>query len=304
MGVSDVSTVFPNTPYTAPMDDPLLTHLQDANLDALFPHIHPHLRLPHAHARKLLRPFFELARAEHRDLTTPAPDHHAFLLRAASVNADGTPAAPNTIRARLSALSALYTHYSEQGLLNPHPMRGMPRPAKELRTTPPPDRDDIQKLHRAARRKDPALYVALTLIDQHALTLQEVLTLLWAHYDPERHTLARRYGPTALTNKAQNALHQLYINAGGLLHDTSALDTGRTIFPWKTEPDFRAALATACREALARYFTASDLRRASLRDHPHTPQTAGYAPEDGPRQLARATALAQGVADALTSNPE
>lgn len=281
------------------MDDPLLTHLQDANLDALFPHIHPHLRLPRAHARKLLRPFLDLARAESRDLTTPGPDHHAFLLRAASVNADGTPAAPNTIRARLSALSALYTHYLEQGLLSAHPMHGMPRPAKELRTTPPPPRDRIQLLHRATRRKDPALYAALILIDQHALTVQELLTLTWAHYSPHDGALARRYGPTALSKKAQAAIQPLYLEAGGLLTDTSALDSNRTIFPWKTEPAFRAPLAQASWDAIGAFLSPGDLRRASLRDVPHTPQSAGYAPEDGPRQLARAQALAAGVADAL-----
>lgn len=66
-----------------------------------------------------------------------------------------------------------------------------------------------------------------------------------------------------------------------------------------SEHHHRAQLDQASWDAIGAYLSPSDLRRASLRDHARTPQSAGYAPEDGPRQLARAQALASGVVDAL-----
>uniref|UniRef100_UPI001D0D3385 hypothetical protein n=1 Tax=Pseudomonas aeruginosa TaxID=287 RepID=UPI001D0D3385 len=71
------------------------------------------------------------------------------------------------------------------------------------------------------------------------------------------------------------------------------------VFPYKIERDLRAALHSACRGAGVPYAPPGDLRRASLRDHVHSTQSAGFSAQAGNTNLERATRLARGVAASL-----
>ncbi|MFC4638416.1 hypothetical protein [Deinococcus hohokamensis] len=291
------------------MTDPFLDQaltlraLRQGDLDSLFPHVKDHLRIRSDHAWRLLSPFFDAARAEHRSLEGFDADFHEFLHRVAGQKRNGDRAAPNTIRTRLGAMSALYTYLQDTGVLSAHPMRGIHRPAKTLRAAPAPDRSAVAQLHRQTRAT-PDLHAALILIDEHAMNVTELLSLTWGHLNLPRGELARRAGPTRLSPAAEAALKPLYEAQGGFMTDDHAIDLRRRVFPWRQETELRAAIMQACRAAPLPYLSPAELRRAGLRDHPHTPESAGYAREDGARQLARATRLAREVAEQLGAPEE
>ncbi|WP_146160696.1 hypothetical protein [Deinococcus arcticus] len=278
--------------------------LAAADLDELFPLVKDHLRIRTDHLLRLLSPFFAQAQATGVNLQRPSAELSELLSGVAATNRNGTVARPNTVRARLGAMSALYTYAVAVGAVTEHPMQGLQRPPKEFADLPGTPREQVQRLHGHTRRHADlaALHAALVLIDEHALKVSELLSLTWDHLNLTGYELARSAGRTPLSQRAKDALMPLVIQAGGLLGDESLparLDTRRRLFPWPNEATFRAELMRACRATPIPYASPGDLRRASLRDHPHTPRSAGYAPEDGERQLARATNLARTVAQAL-----
>ncbi|MBZ9749748.1 hypothetical protein K7W42_02595 [Deinococcus sp. HMF7604] len=203
-------------------------------------------------------------------------------------------------------MSALYTYLLSVGVIAAHPMQSIQRPPKEFADLPATPRHQVERLHTYTRQQDDLapLHAALVLIDEHAFKVTELLTLTWDHLNLTAYEVARAAGRGPLSQQAKDALMPLVIQAGGLLTDESlglqGIDTRRRLFPWGTEVALRAELMRACRGANVPYSSPGDLRRASLRDHPHTPETAGYAPEDGQRQLERATQLARAVAEGLT----
>jgi integrase len=274
----------------------LLQALQRADLDALIPLLSGLWPRPDNEVYTALRLIFEQARQDHIDLFAPPEDFHAWLLQAAARNHNGGEARANTIRLRLSLLSKLYTALQDEGLLLVHPLRGMPRPPNERLSEPLLSRPELEQLHRQVHA-DPVLYAALILIDQHAYRVRDLLSLHWEDFDPDTGSALRPHALTRLSDTALAALRPLRSRAGGELYAR-----GR-VFPYKQERDLRAALFKACKAANVPYTPPGELRRVSLRDYPHTPQSAGFSARDA-RKLKQATALAQGLADALRNDPE
>ena len=268
--------------------------LQNADLDALIPLLSGLWPRPDNEVFTALRLIFAQAHQDHIDLLEPPDDFQTWLLQAAARNHNGGEARANTIRMRLSLLSKLYTTLQDEGLLPHHPLRGMPRPPNERLSQPLLARTELERLHRQVR-PDPMLYAALILIDQHAYRVRDLLSLQWEDFDAETGSALRRHALTRLSDTALAALRPLRSAAGGELYAQ-----GR-VFSYKQERDLRAALFSACKAANVPYTPPGELRRVSLRDHLHTPQSAGFSARDT-RKLTRATELAQGLAESLKGN--
>ncbi|MFK7603596.1 hypothetical protein ACI3L1_15435 [Deinococcus sp. SM5_A1] len=269
----------------------LVTALSKADLDTLItllPGVWPR---PGNEVYSILRLIFAQAQHDHVNLLHPPADFHAWLLLAAAQNSRGGQARSNTVRMRLALLSKLYSALQDEGLLLTHPLRGLERPPNERLDMPLLPRIDLERLHLHAR-PDHALYGALILIDEHAYRVRDLLTLHWEDIDPDTGSALRPHALTRLSGAALAALRPLQSGAGGPLYAR-----GR-VFPYKQERDLRLALFRTCKAANVPYTPPGELRRVSLRDHTHTPQSAGFSAQDT-RRLAQATALAQGVADAL-----
>ena len=275
----------------------IIRALQTADLDALIPLLAgqwPTASIPTNQVHSLLRHLFAQARHDALNLLHPPLDFHAWLLQHASTNVNATPAKSNTIRLRLSLLSTLYTALQDQGLLLVHPLRGLQRPPNERTGAPLLPRTDLERLHRQAA-SDATLYAALILIDQHAYRVRDLLALQWADFDFATGSALRPHAVTRLNDTALQALQPLLTAAGGELYAV-----GR-VFPYAGDRELRAALFRACKAANVPYTPPGELRRVSLRDHLHTPQSAGFSADDT-RRLEQATALAQGLAGALRND--
>ncbi|UBV45114.1 hypothetical protein LAJ19_18535 (plasmid) [Deinococcus taeanensis] len=280
-----------------PTTHKLLKALHDHDLDTILPYVQHVLPVTPQVARAHLSRFFTPDDPDRVDLRHQSHELHSHLHSSAYTNLNGAVAKPNTARLRLSLLSKAYTQLIALGVLNVHPMQGLPRPINERRPAPLITREAIQSLHKAARNP---LRTALILIDEHALRTRELTTLAWGHLHVPSGTLTRTHTATRLSDKALGALRELYFEAGGLLDDDSDLRPG-PVFPWRAEADLRADLFKACQDAQLSYVTPGELRRASLRDRPHTPESAGFSPFDGDRQLRKVRDLAAEVADATTA---
>ncbi|GGL00729.1 hypothetical protein [Deinococcus radiotolerans] len=276
-----------------PTTHAILKALHDHDADTLLPLVADALPDPVHVARSHLQAFFTPRDPDRIDLRRPSAALHDHLHAAAYTNRNGTVAKPNSARKRLSLLSRLYTHLVETGVLSTHPMQGMPRPVSERRAAPLITREAITRLHRSAPHP---LRAALVLIDEHALRSRELTVLNWAHVHVPTGTLTRTHTATRLSDAALHALRELYFAAGGLLDDELSVPPG-PVFPWRTEADLRAELFSACQQAGLSYVTPGELRRASLRDHPHTTSSAGFSPFDGDRQVRRVRELAQQTLD-------
>ncbi len=274
----------------------IISALQTADLDALIPLLAgqwPAATIPTTQVHSLLRHLFAQARQDRLNLLHPPPDFHAWLLQHASTNVNTAPAKSNTIRLRLSLLSTLYSALQDQGLLLIHPLRGLQRPPNERSGTPLLPRVDLERLHRQAA-SDATLHAALVLIDQHAYRVRDLLALQWADFDFATGSALRPHAVTRLNDIALKALHPLLTAAGGELYAA-----GR-VFPYPGDRELRGALFRACKAANVPYTPPGELRRVSLRDHPHTSQSAGFSADDT-RRLEQATNLARGLAAALKS---
>lgn len=275
----------------------IIRALQTADLDALIPLMSgrwPAATVPTPQVHSLLRHLFAQARQDGLNLLHPPADFHAWLLQHASTNVNAAPARPNTVRLRLSLLSTLYSALQDQGLLLIHPLRGLQRPPNERSGAPLLPRADLERLHRQAA-SDTTLLAALILIDQHAYRVRELLSLHWEDFDPATGSALRPHAVTRLSDTALQALRPLLAAAGGTLYAA-----GR-VFPYAGDRELRAALFRACQAANVTYTPPGELRRVSLRDHPHTPQSAGFSAAD-PRRLEQTTTLAQGLAAALQND--
>lgn len=235
-----------------------------------------------------LRLVFAQAQKDHVNLFQPPEGFHVWLLEAAAQNQDGGIARSNTIRLWLSLLSKLYSTLQDEGLLLSHPLRGLQRPPNERLSVPLLSRADLKRLHLQVQPNE-ILFAALVLIDQHAYQVRDLLNLEWTDCDHETGSALRPHALTRLSDVALAAHRPLHAAAGGELYAS-----GR-VFPYKQERDLRLALFRAFKAANLPYTAPGELRRISLRDHPHTPQSASFSAHD-PRKLAQATALAQGVA--------
>lgn len=271
-----------------PTTHTILKALHDHDLDRLLPLVADALPEPTHIVRSHVQAFFTPDDPDRVDLRHPSARLHDHLHAAAYTNRNGTVAKPNSARKRLSLLSRIYTHLIDTGVLTTHPMHGMPRPISETRAAPLITRDAITHLHRAAPQP---LQAALILIDEHALRSRELTALTWAHVHVPTGTLSRTHAVTRLSDAALASLRALYFTAGGLLDDDTHLIPG-PVFPWRSEADLRGELFKVCQQAGLSYVTPGELRRASLRDHPHTTASAGFSPFDGERHVRRVRDLA------------
>lgn len=274
----------------------LIQALEHADLDGLIPLLSGIWPRPDNEVYTALRLIFAQAQQDQINLADPPDDFHTWLLQAAARNQNGAEARSNTIRLRLSLLSKMYSTLQDEGLRPSHPLRGMPRPPNERLSEPLLSRTDLERLHQQVQA-DAVLYAALILIDQHAYRVRDLLSLHWEDFDPDTGSALRPHALTRLSDTALAALRPLRSAAGGEFYAR-----GR-VFPYKQERDLRAALFRACKAANVPYTPPGELRRVSLRDYPHTPQSAGFSARDT-RKLAQATKLAQGLADALTPSSE
>ena len=273
--------------------------LRSADLDILIPTMAPRwpaATVPTTQVYSLLRHIFAQAQQDQVNLLSPPPDFHAWLLEHASRNVNAAPAKPNTIRLRLSLMSTLYTALQDQELLLVNPLRGLQRPPNERSGAPLLSRADLERLHLQAQ-SDATLYAALVLIDQHAYRVRDLLALTWQDFDFATGSALRPHAVTRLNDIALKALQPLLKAAGGELYAV-----GR-VFNYPGDRELRGALFRACKAANVTYTPPGELRRISLRDHVHTPQSAGFSAEDT-RRLEQAIRLAQGVANTLTPPSE
>ncbi|MBZ9753532.1 hypothetical protein K7W42_22120 [Deinococcus sp. HMF7604] len=266
------------------------TALEEARLDELLPLVKDQLPVPPNNAFTLLTLIFTQAIQDKVSFLAPPPDFHAWLLEAARPTHIGPPAKPNTIRLRLSLLANIYKQAMQIGVLERSPLEGLRRPPGERADAPAISREEIDALHKTTR-KDTALHTALVLIDEHAFKVRELLDFHWTAFDLGTGAILRPQTITRLSDVALKALQAHHRAHGGVF----APDV--PVLPYKLERDLRAALHKACAKAGIRYYPPGDLRRASLRDKPHTTDSAGYSAQVGQANLNRAVALAQGLAN-------
>lgn len=273
--------------------------LKTADLDhliALMSGIWPARTVPTTQLHSILRHIFAQAREDGLNLLHPPADYHTWLLTHARKNVNAAPAKANTVRLRLSLMSSLYSALQDLGLLLVNPLRGLQRPPNERTSAPLLPRAELERLHLQAA-SETALHAALVLIDQHAYRVRDLLALQWADFDFATGSALRPHAVTRLNDTALEALKPLLTAAGGELYAV-----GR-VFPYAGDRELRAALFRACKAANVPYTPPGELRRISLRDHLHTPQSAGFSADDT-RRLEQATRLAQGLADTLSPEPE
>lgn len=244
---------------------------------------------PTQNVHTLLQPIFQAAEQGGLSLLRPPADFHPWLLAAATKpGTTGVPVRPNTIRTRLGLLSRLYDHLIDEGLITTgHPMRGLKRPPAEASGRPLPSPEDIGKVLTLTNTSQHLpLHVALTLIYRHAFQVTELLSLTWGAYEPRDGTLLRRRAITRLDKDAHHALNRLYARAGA----TYAPEHER-LFPYTDHDTLRKGIFQAT-WGHAPFISPADLRKASLRDFPHTLESAGFTP-GSQQQFQRAVTLAQ-----------
>lgn len=260
-----------------------------ADLDALLG-LTAHLwSRPSKNVYTLLLPIFQAAQEGGLSLLRPPQDFHAWLLTAARrPGVTGVPVRPNTVRTRLNLLSRLYDHLIDEGLISSgHPMRGLQRPPAEPSTRPLPVPEDISKLLALTDTAEHLpLHVALTLIYRHAFQVTELLSLTWGAYEPRDGTLLRRRNITRLSREAHHALDRLYARAGA-----AYAQEHERLFPYTDHDTLRKGIFQVS-WGQAPFISPTDLRKASLRDFPHTLESAGFAP-GSQQQFQRAVTLAE-----------
>ncbi|PNY79802.1 hypothetical protein CVO96_17825 [Deinococcus koreensis] len=272
----------------------LLAALRDADLDRLMGMLGP--VWAYNDPKQLftrLRPFFDHAPADAVNLQTPDAEFMDWVQRRAQEGRHGGTVKANTVRARISALHRLYDHLIEEGLLQTNPLRGVERPPEERKDSPPPAQGDIARLLIHAR-DDRELHAALQLIYHHAMQVDELLRLTWDTLDPGTGELLRKHTLTRLDDDALHALELWRATQGGNLAAGH-----RRIFSYGDVFKLRTKIFQLSRRANVPMMPPSELRRASLRDFPHTARSAGFA--DGGDGFQAAVRLAQGVAGTLDS---
>ncbi|GAA5534093.1 hypothetical protein [Deinococcus aluminii] len=249
--------------------------LSQYDLDQLLGLLREQLSRPEPQTHSNLHPIFKQAQVDELDLLQPPEDFHTWLHAPLRHTRYGPGTAkPNTVIARLSTLRNLYEVLIDEGLLTNNPARDCPAPSAEHKAAPLPSPRQIARLLAEARETDPHLFAALTLIHQHAFQLTELLRLRWSALDFSRGELLRARTVTPLTGESLRALHPLLAQAGGPLH---APEQAERVFPYANDQDFRLELWKLCKQANLPLISPSDLRRASLRDHPQGPAEKGFS---------------------------
>ncbi|GGN47891.1 hypothetical protein [Deinococcus daejeonensis] len=242
------------------------------------------LSRPLAQVHSNLKQVFTQAQADEIDLLQPPANFHAWLAGPlATPNRGPGPLKINTLTARVVTLRVLYDALITEGVLTTNPMTGYPNPGNEHASDPIPEREDIEQLLKTAKASSPDLFAALTLIDEHAFQVKELLSLKWSRYDPATGELLRARTVTTLSQGAQRALEPLLKEAGGPLYAT---EKALPIFPITAE-DLRAQLWKACKVAEIPHIPLSALRRASLRDHPARMAASGFSNDQAYRRALR-----------------
>lgn len=232
---------------------------------------------------------FRAAEAEHVSLLVPPDDFHPWLRRTLSTNENGTPAKPNSVVSRLSALRTVYRDLRAQGLLHTDPLLDYTAPSGETGKTPLPARADIEALIAEARtQKDDALTAALLLLTHHAVQVTEILTARWSAYQPDSGTLLRHRTAMRLDDPTLKALDVMLARQGGPMQ----LETfsGRRIFPYDSQDALRLRIFQSCQRAGLAFLPPSGLRRSALRDYPLQAADAGFS---NPLAFERAVTLAR-----------
>ncbi|THF87362.1 hypothetical protein E7T09_09530 [Deinococcus sp. KSM4-11] len=243
---------------------------------------------------------FRAAESEHINLLVPPDDFHPWLRRTLTTNENGTPAKPNSVVSRLSALRTLYRDLRAQGLLYIDPLLDYAAPSGETGKTPLPTRADIEALIAEARaQKDAALTAALLLLTHHAVQVTEILTARWSAYQPESGTLLRHRTATRLDDPTLRALDDMLAQQGGPMQ----LETfsGRRIFPYDSQDALRLRIFQSCQRAGLAFLPPSGLRRSALRDYPLQAADAGFS---NPLAFERAVTLARQAVGADDPTPE
>ncbi|MPY67664.1 hypothetical protein F8S09_13385 [Deinococcus sp. SDU3-2] len=265
--------------------------MMHADLDALLGLTRHLWSRPSRNVYTLLKPIFEAAEASGLSLLRPPPpaDFHPWLLQAAArPGVTGVPVRPNTVRTRLGLLARLYDHLIDEGLITTgHPMRGLQRPPAEASQRPLPSSEHVRTvLSLTDTPEHLPLHVALTLIYHHAFQVTELLTLTWGAYEPRDGTLLRRRAVTRLDREAHHALNRLYARAGAAFAPEH-----ERLFPYTNHDTLRKGIFQAT-WGHAPFISPADLRKASLRDFPHTLESAGFTP-GSQQQFQRAITLAR-----------
>ncbi|PTA66588.1 hypothetical protein [Deinococcus arcticus] len=242
------------------------------------------LSRPLAQVHSNLKQVFTRAQTDEIDLLQPPANFHTWLAGPLSTpNRGPGPLKINTLTARVVTLRVLYDALITEGVLTTNPMTGYPNPGSEHASDPIPDREDIEQLLKTAKASSPELFAALTLIDEHAFQVKELLSLKWSRYEPTTGELLRARTVTRLSDTAQRALEPLLKEAGGPLYAT---EKALPIFPMTAE-DLRAQLWKACKVAEIPHIPLSALRRASLRDHPARMAASGFSNDQAYRRALR-----------------
>lgn len=262
--------------------------MQEADLDTVLGVLGHDMRWPLKQLRSNLRLIFASAERDHVNLLHPPEDFVGWLQGPLheTVKGPGTAKA-NTVVARLSTLSQLYSLLMDEEVIIQHPLRGMTRPPGERKVEKLPPREDIERLlvHAEAEADDPALFAALTLMYRHTFQVAELLTLRWPAFEHNDGTILRRRTICKLDPESYAALDRLLAKAGGPL----AHPTGR-IFPYENNDALRSRIFQVCRKANLAFVNPAKLRKAGLRDFALTADEAGFI---GDEAYALARRLAQ-----------
>ncbi|GGL10881.1 hypothetical protein [Deinococcus radiotolerans] len=257
-----------------------LTHaLHTGDLDTLVSTLHAQGILAGRPAQLIsnLRPIVTAAQRDYVSLLRPPADFHAWLSEVLLINADGTPAKPNTRTSRVLTLRALYRALRHLGVIQGDPLLDFHSPAPERRTDPLPPRETLAALVHAAR-SDAALHAALLLLWHHAVPVASLLRIKWAAFNPQGRTLLRGDVVSPLTPEAATAVERLHHRAGynplfdGTLETVAAL----RIFPYDSQDALRLRILQVTRHAELPFIPPGALRRAALRDHAQSATHLGY----------------------------
>lgn len=237
----------------------------EQQLDQLLVHLGLRTGQPHDLAvYSHLLPLFRHARAQGVGLFPPGEDFHAWFQVAVQLNTrdPDVPLKANTVLARTSALSRLYTRLVERGVLSENPLRGLPRPRKERRAAPLPHPDEVLVLLTQTQARDPRLCAAMRLVYHLAFTRTALQHLRWEELDLERGRLLRGELQARLPVDVVRALSALPDAPRPL----APARPKKKVFPLD-EQSFKAAWWKAELNAGVK-LSLGTLRLCGLRDHP------------------------------------
>ncbi|GAA5512405.1 hypothetical protein Dcar01_01119 [Deinococcus carri] len=141
-----------------------------------------------------LRPFFEHAAETSTDLLNPPDDfHHWLAVPLTTPRKEGVAkVGNNTINARATALSRLYTALRQRGLVRYNPVHDLPRRKPEQSDAKLPSTGELQVLlEELGRKKEPHALALFLLIYRLGFTAQAVFDFRWDDVDFKANTVRR-----------------------------------------------------------------------------------------------------------------